>query len=162
MTSHFWRVTAWLSLTLALVAGTAPAQQLDETPSTRLRKALTPGNTVDVTRWTGRKVRGQVLELTDCALVLRVSSEPVHIPFDAIRKVTRHQPRKTTRAAKMAKDVANHCDECSPGALVSLSVAALVKAFDGGGHASKVAYQAKQRPPTAKACVSVPGVRASR
>jgi hypothetical protein len=156
-----YRRRGWLSV-VALGAATAAfplmAEAGDERSSATLSKALNPGSVVVVTQWSGTKTQGEIIEVIDCALVLRVANEPLRVPIETIKSVAQHEPRKTNRAGGAMSGVAKYCGEagCTRGSLMYMGAAVLIKAFQGGKRPPKVVYRATRAPDAAAAARPCP------
>jgi hypothetical protein len=153
--------SGWLAvvaLGVAIVALPLLAEAGDERSSVELSKSVQPGSVVVVTRWSGTKTRGEIIELTDCALVLRAADELVRVPIEAIRTVALREPPTTAGPGGAMSGVAKYCDDagCTRGALMYMGAAVLIKAFQGVRRAPKVVYRAARRPAAAVAARACP------
>lgn len=148
--------SGWLSVVaLGAALGAFPlvAEAGDERSYVKLSKSVQPGSVVVVTHWSGTKTRGEILELSGCALVIRAADERVRVPIEAIRTVALHEPPKTAGPGGAMSGVAKYCDDagCTRGALMYMGAAVLIKAFQGARRAPKVVYRAARRPDAAAA-----------
>jgi len=153
--------SGWLSVVaLGVAIGALPllAEAGDERSSVELSKSVQPGSVVVVTQWSGTKTRGEIIELTDCALVMRAADELVRVPIEAIRTVALREPPKTAGPGGAMSGVAKYCDDagCTRGALMYMGAAVLIKAFQGVRRAPKVVYRASRRPAAAVAARACP------
>jgi hypothetical protein len=148
--------SGWLSvvaLAAAIGAFALMAEAGDKRSSATLSNSVQPGSVVVVTQWSGTKTRGEIIELTDCALVIRAAGELVRVPVEAIRTVALREPPKAAGPGRAMSGVAKHCDDagCTRGALMYMGAAVLIKAFQGARRAPKVVYRAARRPGAAVA-----------
>jgi hypothetical protein len=117
-----------------------------EPPETRvtasLREAVTAGDHIGVTRWSGGKVKGQVVEATECFILMNVAGKALTIQMEAIKTVRRYPPPKPS-AGKAMLGAVEQCDrmECAPATLAAVGVAALIKGFQGLDRKSSVVYR---------------------
>lgn len=135
-----------LSLAMALVlAAPALAGPTDTRGTPSIKDAVKAGDVIAVTRWSGGKVKGQVLTATECALVLRADGRTLRIRNAAIKTLRRYPPRK--QHAKATFDAVERCDriECSPGTLAVVGLAGLFKGLRDGGRRPEVVYRAAGR-----------------
>jgi hypothetical protein len=88
MTGSAIRQIAILLITTALISGSAAAQDVDFQPITR------PGETIEITQTSGKRIRGKVLDLSPGALTLALAGtdrQPARetIPASTIDRVVR-------------------------------------------------------------------------
>jgi hypothetical protein len=135
-----------LSLALALVlASPAFAATTDSRSTPSIKDVVKAGDVVAVTRWSGGKVKGQVLAATGCALVLRADGRTLGIPNAGIKTLRRYPARK--QHAKATLEAVERCDriECSPGMLAVVGLAGLFKGLQDTGRRPEVVYRAASR-----------------
>lgn len=149
------RRPGWLSaVALGAAIGVLPlmAEAGDERSFARLSKSVKLGSVVVVTQWSGTKTRGEIIELTECALVVRAADELVRVPVETIRIVVLREPPKTAGPGRAMSGVAKYCDDagCTRGTLMYMGAAVLIKAVQGARRAPKAVYRAA-RPPDAAA-----------
>ncbi len=147
-----------IALTLSLAACPITAEAQEERTSTALAKALSVGTAVTVTQWSGRKTQGHVIELSDCLLVLRAWNEPVELPIQSIKTIKRHQSKETGKTPGALSQVVRYCENasCTPGELMYMSAAVVLKAFGGAGRSTKTVYRAKRPEVAPVSCLRPP------
>lgn len=142
------RCSQILSMVLALVlaAPSAFAAPTDPKGTASLRNAVKTGDVIAVTRWSGGKVKGQVVEATECSVVLRAAGKSLTVPNAAVKTVRRYPPAKQNHRAEARLDVVEQCDQigCAPAALAVVGLAALFHRFQALGRQPKVVYRGKR------------------
>jgi hypothetical protein len=133
----------YAALIVALSATPLVAQTAGQSAST-LRSALKPGDRVAVTRWSGAKLKGQVVEATDCSLVIQRAGKALALPNAAIKTVRRYPQPKQNLGAKGLLTFAETCDatDCAPTALAVVGLAALFQGVENLGRRPKTVYTA--------------------
>lgn len=144
------------AVAVLLAASGAFAGPPETNLTTSLRKAVKAGDHVGVTRWTGGKAKGQVLEATECSILMTVAGKALTIQRDAIKTVRRYPPPKPN-AGKAMLGAVEQCDrtECAPATLAVVGVAGLVKGFQGLGRLgrkSTVVYRGARNRTSATLC----------
>ena len=148
-----------MMLVLMLGASAASAHPGAQEGPVPLTTALKAGDTIAVTRWSGAKVKGQVLETTECSIVIRTGGGALDVPQAAIKTVRRYPPRKQNLGAKGMLAVAEQCQEagCAPAALAYVGLAALFQAFRDLGRGPKIVYRGERHSSNVVSCS--PGAR---
>jgi hypothetical protein len=153
-----------LVLGLAVGAPAAFAEDSESKGSPTIAGVVKPGDTVAVTRWSGGKLKGQVVEVTACSLVLRAVDSRVDIPADAIKTVRRYPHRRQDPGARAMLDLAADCQHagCAPETAAVVGIAALFKGFHDLGRRAKIVYRGKRDRPAAPACAGETGTMMAR
>jgi hypothetical protein len=136
-----------------LAAPNAFANSPEATNFAALAEVLKTGDLIAVTPWSGKKLKGQLVEVTDCSIRLRTAGTALSIESAAIKTVRRYPPK--ARAAKSAWGAVERCDrvECAPTTLAVVGVAALVKSLrDAGG--AEIVYRGSRAQSAARAARS--------
>ena len=146
-----------LSTALALVLAAAPgafAGLPDPKGTAPIKSVVKTGDTIAVTRWSGAKVKGQVVEATECSVVVRAAGKSLDIPNTAIKTVRRYPPSRQKPGAKAALAVVEQCDriECAPATLAFIGVAAVFQGFKDLGRQPKIVYRGTRGQASAPTC----------
>lgn len=146
-------VYAALAVSLSATTSSAAASAQDETSA--LRNAVKPGDSVAITQWSGPKLKGEVIEITDCSLVIQRAGKTLDLPSAAIKKVRRYPTPKQNLGAKGLLAFAETCDvtDCAPTAVAVVGLAALFQGVKDLGRQSKVVYAAT-RVGSSRACTA--------
>lgn len=146
-----------LMAALGLAASAAFAAPTGPGGAASLREVVKPGDLIAVTRWSGGKVKGQVVGATDCSVTVRADGRSLRIEHDAIKTLRRYAPPKQNGKAML--DAVERCDriECTPGTLAVVGLAAVFKGIRDVGRRPQVVYRAADRAdvrakPSAPAC----------
>jgi hypothetical protein len=139
---HPWPLGSMI-LALLLGATVAFAATDAQDGAVRIAPTVKPGDTIAVTRWSGAKVKGQVMEATECSIVIRTRHTAVEVPHTAIKTVRRYSPPQQTRSARAMFEIAEHCEqvECAPSALAYVGLAALFQGFRDLGRQPEIVYR---------------------
>jgi hypothetical protein len=138
------------ALAVLLAAPNAFANSLEVKDFASLAEILKTGDVIAVTPWSGKKLKGRLVEVTECSIRLRTDGKALSLAAGAVKTVRRYPPQQ--RAAKVTWGAVEQCDrlECAPTTLAVIGVAALVKSFrDAGG--AKIVYRGRPDPAAARA-----------
>jgi hypothetical protein len=138
--SHILSIAAVLAL-----ASPGFAASTGSKDAAALENVVRTGDVVAVTRWSGPKVKGEVLTATPCVLVLRADGRTLAIPKGAVKTLRRHPP--ATNRSKSTLSAIERCGrlECTPGALAIIGLAGIFRAFEDAGTRPQVVYRAAPR-----------------
>lgn len=147
-TSPYVRRSHILSLAAALMlaAPAAFAELPEPTTPASITDVVRTGDLVGVTLWSGRRVKGQVLEADECSLLLRAGGAALRIEQAAIKTVRRYPPPKQ-KAGKGMVAAVERCDrvDCQTTTLAVVGLASLFKELHELGRQPKVVYRAPGR-----------------
>jgi hypothetical protein len=138
-------------LAVLLAAPIAFANSLEAKNFAPLAEVLKTGDVIAVTPRSGKKLKGRLVEVTECSIRLRTDGKALNIAAGAVKTVRRYPPQQ--RAAKVTWGAVEQCDrlECASTTLAVIGAAALVKSIrDAGG--AKIAYRGRPDRAAARSC----------
>ncbi len=143
-----------LVLGLLLVPPAAFAAVSDAKGTTALADVVKVGDTVAVTPWSGGKLKGQVVDVTACSLVLRAAGESILIQAAAIKTLRRYPPRKQTPDPKAMLGAAASGQHTgyAPETLALLGVAAVFEGIHHLARKREVVYRGTRTRAARPAC----------
>jgi hypothetical protein len=138
-----WRRTANLVLVLMIVpavARAAPVHTVD-----RVSKVLKAGDLIEIAHTSGRHIRGQLSELTNCSIVVTLSGmNRTTVTWSEVKKIRRLRPARSSDIAAAARTCESR--DCPPLMLVVSSMAGVAHGFGAIFNGPRTVYRAPKQP----------------